>query len=144
MYIYLYDMHSQYHHLRGVSFKDIFLQKLLARTMLDDGEMPPPPAPAAHMLLLGVNDCTPVLVDVALVWLPKLRAELDWEARPARARRLGREVLVDLDSIRLDREVDLDNTRPRLEAERVKPSPSALSRFEVTMGTPVAASRRRR
>ena len=122
--------------------------------MLADASLPV--AAATYTLLLGVKDCMPVLADVALVWLLKLRVELDCEARPAKARRLdrevdlrssrlGREELVDLDSAKLDREEDRDNTRPRLEVERVKPRPApALPRLAVTMGTPVAASRRRR
>ena len=111
--------------------------------MLADASLPV--ATATYIPLLGVNDCTPVLADVALVWLLKLRVELDCEARPAKARRLDREELVDLDRAKLDREEDRDNTRARLEVERVKPRPApALPRLAVTMGTPVAASRRRR
>ena len=122
--------------------------------MLADASLPV--ATATYTLLLGVKDCMPVLTDVALVWLLKLRVELDCEVRPANARRLNRdveldrsrldrEVLVDLDSPKLDRDEDRDNTRPRLEVERVKPRPApAMPRLAVTMGTPVAASRRRR
>ena len=113
--------------------------------MLADASLPV--ATATYTLLLGVKDCMPVLADVALVWLLKLRVELDCEVRPANARRLDREVLVDLDSAKLDRDEDRDNTRPRLEVERAKPRPApapALPRLAVTMGTPVAASRRRR
>ena len=110
--------------------------------MLADASLPV--ATATYTLLLGVN-VRPVLADVALVWLLKLRVELDCEVRPANARRLDREVLVDLDSAKLDRDEDRDNTRPRLEVERAKPRPApALPRLAVTMGTPVAASRRRR
>ena len=104
-----------------MSLRDIFLQKLLPRIILDT-----PPAP--YMPPLGDNDAeAPVLAEEALVWLPRLLAELDCEAWPAKGSRLDREV------------EHLDKTRPRLEAERIMP-PLPLD----LMGTPVAASRRRR
>lgn len=144
--------------MSGVSFRDIFLQKLLARIILADASLPV--ATATYTLVLGVN-VRSVVAEVALVWLLKLSDELDCEARPAKARRLGREVdlgstrldreeLVDLDRAKLDRDEDRDNTRPRLEADRSRPSPPApaLRRLAlappVSMGRPVAASRRRR
>ena len=116
------------------------MQKLLARINEVLDGVPAVPG-HTHAPCLGVNDKdaeVPVLAEVALIPLPKLRAELDCEAWPARARTL-------------DREVDLDSTSPRLEAVRIKksiPGP-ALDRLAhalvaVTMGTPVAASRRRR